>query len=125
MESVAGKVVERAARDLCLFAAGVMAFDIAVLRELFLDLDKVLLESCDVHRCADGFQVGDLRLRLCELLGDGLISPLLFIVLVEIPLRVLLSRHRRIQRDRDLCIVVIIQTLKTLFSAGETVPVGI
>ena len=69
--------------------------------------------------------MGDLRLRLCELLGDGLISPLLFIVLVKIPLRVLLSRHRRIQRDRDLCIVVIIQTLKTFFSAGETVPVGI
>ena len=76
-----------AARDFTFCPACVVALDIAILRELFLDLDKVLLESCDVHRCADGFQVGDLRLRLCELFGDGLISPLLFIVLVEIPLR--------------------------------------
>ena len=108
MESVAGKVVERAACDLYLFSAGIMAFDIAVLRKLFLDLYKILLQSCDIHGGTDGFQMVDLRLCLRELFRDGLVGPFLFIVLIEIPLCVLLGCHRRIQRDRNFRIVVII-----------------
>ena len=108
MESVAGKVVERAACDLYLFPAGVMAFDIAVLCKFFLDLYQILLQPCDIHGGTDGFQMVDLRLCLRELFRDGLVGPFLFIVFIEIPLRVLLSCHRRIQRDRNFCIVVII-----------------
>ena len=108
MESVAGKVVERAACDLYLFSSGIMAFDIAVFRKLFLDLYKILFQPCDIHGGTDGFQMVDLRLCLRELFRDGLVGPFLFIVLIEIPLCVLLGCHRRIQRDRNFCIVVII-----------------
>ena len=75
MESVAGKVVERAACDLYLFSAGVMAFDIAVFRKLFLDLYQILLQPCDIHGGTDGFQMVDLRLCLRELFRDGLVGP--------------------------------------------------
>ena len=125
MESVAGEIVERTAGDLHLLAASVVAFDIAVLRELLLDLHQVFLQPCDVHGGADGFQMVDLRLCLGQLFGDSLIGTFLLIILVEIPLRVLLGRHGRIQRDRNFCIVVIIQTLKTLFPAGKSVSVGV
>ena len=68
MVAVGGDVVEGFGSSLCFLFFAVSAPDVAVVRQLLLDLGQVVFLQGDVQGGLDGFQVQDLQGGLLDLL---------------------------------------------------------
>ena len=90
MISVAREIVHGFVCKLYLFLRKLPAY-IAALNQFFLDLRQVSLTSCNVQRCADGFQVGDVIACFFDQPRECLKSPLLLVISGKIFLRIFLG----------------------------------
>ena len=127
IKTVAGYVVERLGFRLgfLAFLVGVVTFDIAVLGELFLDLGKVTFRSGNIQSIGDGFQMGDLTFRICDLLCDSFFGTLQLSVFIKIFFGILCRSQRRIKWNGDLLVGIIVQSLKRFATLLKPVSVGV
>ena len=127
IKTVTGYVVERFGFRLgfLAFLVGVVTFDIAVLGELFLDLGKVTFRSGNIQSIGDGFQMGDLTFRICDLLCDSFFGTLQLSVFIKIFFGILCRSQRRIKWNGDLLVGIIVQSLKRFAALLKPVSVGV
>ena len=110
--------------DLHLFATTLPA-DVAGFHQLLLDLHQILLGESHIQGRLHRFQMFDFSPGFSQQGGYSLEGPLELAIFVKIFFRVLLSREGRIERNRNLFIGVIIQSLHGLCAFRYAITVGV
>ncbi|SCI75876.1 Uncharacterised protein [uncultured Clostridium sp.] len=123
-KTIAADIVERTACDFYLFGTAFSA-DIAAFDQLFLDLNKVFLSTCDVEGVRNGFQMLDFIMHLFGQGTQRLIGTFQFIIFFKIFLCIFSGSQLRIEGDCDRFAVVVIDRLEGFVTGLCTVTVGI
>ena len=124
METVWRNIVERFACDLHLFGR-LLSADKSTFDQFFLDLDQVILASCNIQGFADGLQIINLIFRFFDQFWKSLESTFLFIIPVKIFLCIFLRCFLRIQRNFDHFVSIIIECFQFFCTFFQIVTVGV
>ena len=124
MEALPADIVKRPAGDFY-FPGAALAADVAALDQLLLDLGQVLLPESDVESGLDGFQMIDLVLHSKGQGRECLVGPFQLSVFVKIFFGIVGSGEKRVKRDGDHLVRVIIQGLHGFCAGLDMVAVSI
>ena len=125
--AIAGNIVEGLGLHLHFgaFFVSVMAFHVAVLHQLFLDLGKVAFLSGNIKGIGNGFQMLDLAGCVCNLNLQGFLGTLQLAVAVEVFFGILLGSEGRVKGNGDFLSIIIVYSFKGFASFFQAVAVGV
>ena len=111
MVTVTGDIVHWTACDL-FFLLGIFSAHISGLHQFFLNLNKIGFGEGNIQGIADRFQIMDIIRGFLNELGQCLKGTFLFIVFVEVFLRIFSWCQSRIKRNGNLFVRIIIKSSK-------------